>query len=59
MYEVVVPHAPGAYDIDHLSYGLTNPIDTDVSGDVHAPELAGPGIDVDWEVIRSDVIAEL
>ena len=22
MYEVLVPHAPGSYDLDHLSYGL-------------------------------------
>lgn len=59
MYEVLVPHAPGSYDLAHLSYGLVEPIAIDGNGVVHAPERPGLGIDIDWELIRSDVIAEL
>jgi L-alanine-DL-glutamate epimerase-like enolase superfamily enzyme len=59
MYEVLVPHAPGSYDLDHLSYGLVEPIAIDEDGFVLAPETAGLGIDVDWELIRSNVVAEL
>jgi L-alanine-DL-glutamate epimerase-like enolase superfamily enzyme len=58
MYEVLVPHAPGSYDLEHLSYGLAEPIAIDADGIVHAPERPGLGIDVDWELLRSDVIAE-
>ena len=47
MYEVLVPHGPGSYDLDHLSYGLAEPIQIDSDGFVHAPERPGLGIDVD------------
>jgi L-alanine-DL-glutamate epimerase-like enolase superfamily enzyme len=59
MYEVLVPHAPGSYDLDHLSYGLTEPIEITPEGDVIAPERPGLGIDIDWPLIRSHLIAEL
>jgi L-alanine-DL-glutamate epimerase-like enolase superfamily enzyme len=59
MYEVLVPHAPDSYDLDHLSYGLAEPIEITANGDVVAPERPGLGIDIDWTLMRSSVIAEL
>ena len=53
MYEVLVPHAPGSYDLDHLSYGLAEPITIDGNGNVHAPERPGLGIDPDWDLLGS------
>jgi L-alanine-DL-glutamate epimerase-like enolase superfamily enzyme len=53
MYEVLVPHAPGSYDLDHLSYGLAEPIAIDGNGNVHAPERPGLGIEPDWERLRA------
>ncbi|HWM22139.1 MAG TPA: enolase C-terminal domain-like protein [Ilumatobacteraceae bacterium] len=59
MYEVLVVHEAGSYDLDHLSYGLAEPIHIDSSGHVHAPERPGLGIDLDWDLIRSTQVAEL
>lgn len=59
MYEVIVIHEPGVYDLDHLSYGLVEPITIDRDGFVHAPDRPGLGIDIDWDLIRSAVLAEL
>ena len=52
MYEVLVPHAPGSYDLDHLSYGLAEPIAIDSNGNVHAPERPGLGIEPDWDLLK-------
>ncbi len=54
MYEVLVPHAPGSYDLDHLSYGLAEPIAIDEDGFVHAPTKAGLGIEPDWDLLKSN-----
>ncbi len=54
MYEVLVPHAPGSYDLDHLSYGLAEPITIDEAGFVHAPTAPGLGIEPDWDLLRSN-----
>jgi L-alanine-DL-glutamate epimerase-like enolase superfamily enzyme len=59
MYEVLVPHAPGSYDLGHLSYGLSEPIEIDTDGCVVAPDRPGLGIDIDWDLIRSNIVAEL
>jgi L-alanine-DL-glutamate epimerase-like enolase superfamily enzyme len=59
MYEVLAIHEPGSYDLGHLSYGLAEPISIDAAGFVHAPERPGLGIGIDWDLIRSSVIAEL
>ena len=53
MYEVLVPHAPGSYDLDHLSYGLAEPITIDGDGSVHAPERPGLGIEPDWDRLNA------
>jgi L-alanine-DL-glutamate epimerase-like enolase superfamily enzyme len=59
MYEVLVVHEPGSYDLKHLSYGLAEPIAIDRDGVVHAPEGPGLGIAIDWDLIRSSATAEL
>jgi L-alanine-DL-glutamate epimerase-like enolase superfamily enzyme len=59
MYEVLAIHEPGSYDLGHLSYGLAEPISIDRDGFVHAPQRPGLGIEIDWDLIRSRVIAEL
>ena len=53
MYEVLVPHAPGSYDLDHLSYGLAEPIAIDGEGSVHVPERPGLGIEPDWDRLNA------
>lgn len=58
-YEVLVPHDPGVYDLDNLSWGLVEPIEIDSDGMVHSPGRPGLGIDVDWDLIRSGKVAEL
>jgi L-alanine-DL-glutamate epimerase-like enolase superfamily enzyme len=59
MYEVLVVHEPGSYDLQHLSYGLAEPITIDREGLVHAPEGPGLGIGIDWDLIRASAVAEL
>ena len=59
MFEVIAIHEPGSYDLAHLSYGLAEPIGIDPEGFARAPERPGLGIDIDWDLIRSAVIAEL
>jgi L-alanine-DL-glutamate epimerase-like enolase superfamily enzyme len=58
-YEVLVPHAAGSYDLDYVTHGLAEPIEITASGDVVAPTRPGLGIDLDWPLLRSNVIAEL
>ena len=42
-----------AYDLDHLIYGLTEPIAIDGEGFASLPDRPGLGIDVDWALLRS------
>lgn len=58
-YEVLVPHPPGSYESDHLSWGLTEKITVDHEGQVHPPTGPGLGIDIDWDLIRAREVAEL
>lgn len=58
-YEVLVPHSPGVYDLDHLSWGLVEPIAVGPDGMVRAPQRPGLGIDVDWELIKAGALGEL
>jgi L-alanine-DL-glutamate epimerase-like enolase superfamily enzyme len=55
-FEVLVPHQPGRYDLDHLSYGLTEPIAIDADGFACLPDRTGLGID--WDLLRSGIFAE-
>ena len=48
-----------SYDLVHLSYGLAEPIAIGPDGYLEVPVQPGLGIDLDWELLRSNVIAEL
>ena len=43
----------GVYGIEHLSYGLTSPIEFDSQHNVLAPTRPGLGYDIDWDLIHS------
>jgi L-alanine-DL-glutamate epimerase-like enolase superfamily enzyme len=58
-YEVLVPHRPGVYDLENLSWGLVEPINVTADGMVQSPQRPGLGIDVDWELVRARTVAEL
>lgn len=58
-YEVLVPHNPGDYNLDALSWGLVEPITIDSDGMARPPDRPGLGIDVDWDVVQAGKIAEL
>jgi len=58
-FEVIVIHPPGQYDTAHFSYGLTEPIRIDASGNAHAPDRPGLGYDIDWELISATQLAEI
>jgi L-alanine-DL-glutamate epimerase-like enolase superfamily enzyme len=58
-YEVLTINPTGVYGVEHLSYGLTEPIAFDAAWNVLAPTRPGLGFDVDWELIGTSVSAEL
>jgi L-alanine-DL-glutamate epimerase-like enolase superfamily enzyme len=58
-FEVLVPHPTSSYDLDHLSYGLSEPIAIDADGYASAPDRPGLGIEVDWDLLRSGDSVEL
>jgi L-alanine-DL-glutamate epimerase-like enolase superfamily enzyme len=58
-YEVLAPHAPGRYDLGHLSYGLAEPIAVDGEGYATVPGRPGLGIEPDWDLLRSGAAEEL
>ncbi|MFZ0165367.1 MAG: enolase C-terminal domain-like protein, partial [Trebonia sp.] len=58
-FEVLTPHAPGSYDVHHLSYGLAEPISIASDGYATAPERPGLGIEIDWDLLRSGPAVEL
>lgn len=58
-YEVLIPHAPGDYSSDHLSWGLVEEIPIDSNGYASVPERPGLGIDIDWDLVRGRTVAEL
>ena len=45
----------GEHSLEHLSYGLAEPLAIDGHGIVHAPTGPGLGVDIDWELINSAV----
>jgi L-alanine-DL-glutamate epimerase-like enolase superfamily enzyme len=59
LYEVLTVNPTGTYGIEHLSYGLTEPIAFDAAWNVLAPTRPGLGFDVDWDLINASVSAEL
>jgi L-alanine-DL-glutamate epimerase-like enolase superfamily enzyme len=53
MFEVLTINPSGVYGLDHLSYGLTEPIAFDDAHHVLAPTKPGLGYEIDWELIYS------
>jgi L-alanine-DL-glutamate epimerase-like enolase superfamily enzyme len=58
-FEVLTFNPAGVHDLEHLSYGLTEPIEIDADGFVHAPTRPGLGFEIDWELIDSAKLGEL
>jgi L-alanine-DL-glutamate epimerase-like enolase superfamily enzyme len=58
-YEVIAIHPPGRYDLAHLSYGLTEPIRIDASGNALAPTRPGLGYEIDWDLLDRTRLAEV
>jgi L-alanine-DL-glutamate epimerase-like enolase superfamily enzyme len=52
-FEVLPFNKAGSHTLEHLSYGLAEPLHIDGAGNLHAPTGPGLGIDVDWELIDS------
>ena len=58
-FEVLSFNRAGEHDLEHLNYGLAEPIEIDHDGFAHVPAAPGLGIGVDWELIRSASAGEL
>ena len=58
-FEVLAFNRAGDHDLEHLNYGLTEPIRIDSEGFAHVPSGPGLGVEVDWELIRSKSQGEL
>ena len=58
-FEVLSFNRAGDHDLEHLSYGLAQPIEIDAAGLVHAPTEPGLGFDIDWELIKSATSGEI
>jgi L-alanine-DL-glutamate epimerase-like enolase superfamily enzyme len=52
-FEVLAFTRAGDHSLEHLGYGLAQPLHIDGEGFLHAPTAPGLGIDVDWELIDS------
>ena len=58
-FEVLAFNRAGDHSLEHLSYGLAEPLHIDGEGHLHAPTAPGLGVDVDWERIDSARIGVL
>jgi L-alanine-DL-glutamate epimerase-like enolase superfamily enzyme len=58
-FEVLSFNRAGEHDLEHLNYGLAEPIEIDSDGLAHVPTGPGLGVEVDWELIRSASAGEL
>jgi L-alanine-DL-glutamate epimerase-like enolase superfamily enzyme len=54
-FEVLAFNRSGDHSLEHLSYGLTAPLEIDAGGWLHAPTAPGLGVEVDWDLINSAV----
>ena len=52
-FEVLAFNRAGDHSLEHLSYGLSEPLHIDGEGYLHAPTAPGLGVGVDWERIDS------
>lgn len=57
-FEVLAIQSTGDYEIKHLHWGLTEPLDVK-NGVARAPDKPGLGYDIDWELINASSEAEL
>ncbi|OBJ01021.1 enolase C-terminal domain-like protein [Mycobacterium sp. 1465703.0] len=55
-FEVLVVHEHEKFDLDHLNYGLVEPIPIDTDGYARAPERPGLGIDIDWDRLKRSAV---
>jgi L-alanine-DL-glutamate epimerase-like enolase superfamily enzyme len=58
-FEVLAFNRAGDHDLEHLNYGLAEPIEIDGDGFAHVPEGPGLGVEVDWDRIHSASSGEL
>ena len=58
-FEVLSFNRAGDHDLEHLNYGLAEPIEIDAQGLAHVPTGPGLGVEIDWELIRSASGGEL
>ena len=58
-FEVLAFNRAGLPHLEHLNYGLAEPLRIDGEGFVHAPEGPGLGVDVDWDLIGSASLGEV
>ena len=58
-FEVIAFNKAGNPTLEHLNYGLANPIEIDDEGYVHAATKPGLGHDIDWELINSAKLGEI
>jgi len=56
-FEILAVNPTGTYGIDHLSYGLAEPIVVE-GGMLQAPTGAGLGHAIDWDRITAGIVAE-
>ena len=54
-FEVLAFNQSGDHSLEHLSYGLTDPIEVDAEGNLHAPAGAGLGVEIDWKLINASL----
>ncbi|HEY1777746.1 MAG TPA: enolase C-terminal domain-like protein [Solirubrobacteraceae bacterium] len=58
-FEVLAFTRAGDHDLEHLNYGLADPIEIDREGFAHVPDGPGLGVGIDWERINSASSGEL
>ena len=58
-FEILAFNRSGEHGLEHLSYGLQEPLVVDADGYLAAPRGAGLGIGIDWDLIRSSSPGEL
>jgi L-alanine-DL-glutamate epimerase-like enolase superfamily enzyme len=54
-FEVLPFNHSGDHSLEHLSYGLVEPLAIDGDGLLHAPTAPGLGVEIDWDLINSAV----
>ena len=52
-FEVLAFNRAGDHSLEHLGYGLAEPLHIDGEGYLHAPTGPGLGVEVDWELVDS------